>query len=243
MNEVGGVPHELLFDNLKPVVVKPRSCDEEAVISPEWLSFCAHYGTATRVCFPYRAQTKGKVERPIGAVKTFLYAHTFLDLGHLEEELARQDRAYNERVHATTGMTPAERLLLERDFLLPLPERPFAYALKLERVVSRDCFISSRGNRYSVPHAFAGRKVCLSVTPTEVHILSPQGALLSTFPRGAKGGGESRIDPEHWAGLPGAEEALRNLRRLEEMGLSPFRVEKRDLSTCEEAAYGPGGRS
>jgi len=241
--EAGGVPHELLFDNLKPVVVKPRRGDEEAMIATEWLSFCAHYGTSTRVCFPYRAQTKGKVERPIGEVKAFLYPHTFLDLGHLEEELARQDSAYNARVHATTGMTPAERLLLEREFLLPLPERPFTCSLKLERVVSRDCFVSFEGNRYSVPHAFAGRKVRLSVTPAEVHILSPQGALLATFPRGAKGGGESRIDPGHWAGLPGAEEAILNLRRLEEMGLSPFRVEKRSLSYYEEVAYGPGGGS
>ena len=53
------------------------------MIATEWLSFCAHYGTSTRVCFPYRAQTKGKVERPIGEVKAFLYPHTFLDLGHL----------------------------------------------------------------------------------------------------------------------------------------------------------------
>ena len=140
-------------------------------------------------------------------------------------------------------MTPAERLLLKREFLLPLPERPFTCSLKLERVVLRDCFVSFEGNRYFVPHAFAGRKVRLQVTPAEVHILSPQGGLLATFPRGAKGGGESRIDPGHWAGLPGAEEAILNLRRLEEMGPSPFRVEKRSLSYYEEVAYGPGGGS
>ncbi len=238
--EVGGAPHELLFDNLRAVVLKPRSAGEDAVIAPEWLSFCAHYGTTARICFPYRAQTKGKVERPIGVVKSFLYSHTFLDLEHLEKELALNDRAYNARAHATTGMAPEKRLLLEREFLLPLPEKPFSCSLNLWRAVSRDCFVSFEGNMYSVPHAFSGKKVCLKVTPGEVHILSPQGALLSTFPRGARGGGERLLVPDHWAGLPGAEEAICNLRRLEEMGLSPFRVEKRDLSYYEEVAYGRG---
>ncbi len=223
--EVGGTPHELLFDNLKAVVLKPRSPGEDAVVAPEWLSFCAHYGTNARICFPYRAQTKGKVERPIGVVKSFLYSHTFLDLEHLEKELALDDRAWGARVHTTTGMAPENRLLLERKFLLPLPEKPFPHYLNLWRTVSKDCFVSFEGNMYSVPHAFSGKKVCLRVTAGEVRILSPQGALLSAFPggQGRRGeaprprslggpsrGGGGRMQPEKARGngpfpLPGGE--------------------------------------
>ena len=61
--DTGGVTYELLLDNMKPVVVRPRSRDEEAVLADEWVRFCSYYGISTNPCWPYRAQTKGKVER------------------------------------------------------------------------------------------------------------------------------------------------------------------------------------
>lgn len=237
-SSAGGIPQEVLLDNQKPVVVRPRRPGEDAVIADEWLRFCAHYGTSTRACWPYRAQTKGKVERPIGVVKSFLYAHTFLDLEHLEHELSCSDASYNARTHATTGMAPAERLELERSYLLPLPREPFAYAISHRRCVSRDCFVSFEGNLYSAPAAFAGKEVRLRATPQEVIIYSTRGALLASYPRRPKGSGARLLNPDHWQGVPGAEQALETLVRLEEMGLSPYVVEKRDLSVYEEVASG-----
>jgi len=234
----GGIPQEVLLDNQKPVVVRPRRPGEDAVIADEWLRFCAHYGTSTRACWPYRAQTKGKVERPIGVVKSFLYAHTFLDLEHLEHELSCCDASYNARTHATTGMAPAERLELERSYLLPLPREPFAYAVSHRRCVSRDCFVSFEGNLYSAPAAFAGREVRLRATPQEVIIYSSRGALLASYARRPKGAGARLLNPDHWQGVPGAEQAIETLAKLEEMGLSPYVVEKRDLSVYEEVASG-----
>jgi len=46
---------------------------------------------------------------------------------------------------------------------------------------------------------------------------------------------------EHYRGVPGAERAFAHLRRLEEMGLSPFCVEKRDLSVYEAVTDGDQG--
>jgi transposase len=234
----GGVPQEILLDNQRTVVTKPRRRGEDAVIADEWLRFCAHYGTSTRACWPYRAQTKGKVERPIGEVKAFLYAHTFLDLEHLEDELSRSDDLYNNRIHSATGMTPEERLKIERTYLLPLPGEPFACAMSYRRYVSRDCFVSFDGNLYSAPAAFAGREVRLRITQGEVMIYSPQGALLASYARRPKGRGARILNPDHWQGVPGAGRALEALAKLEQMGLSPYVVEKRDLSVYEEAIHG-----
>lgn len=237
-SEAGGVPAELLFDNLKPVVIKPRRSGEEAQIAPEWLRFCAHYGTGTRACWPYRPQTKGKVERPIGVVKSFLANHTFLDLAHLEGELARADAAYNARVHSTTNMTPEARLAIERSYLIELPAEPFAYSLTYDRQVWRDCFLHFDGNQYSAPAPYAGTEIKVRATPSEIHIVSAQGALLAAHARRPKGSGARVLNPEHWTGLAGAPEAISSLVKLQDMGLSPYIVEKRDLAVYEEVAHG-----
>lgn len=75
-----------------------------------------------KVCRPYRAKTKGKVERFNGYLKgSFLVplAATLKSAG-LKLDVA----AANARVHATTGERPERRLALERSVLLPLPSGP-----------------------------------------------------------------------------------------------------------------------
>jgi transposase len=61
---VGGVPAELLFDQLKAVILEDRRPAGDRVLeNAEFLRFAAHWGFRIRACRPYRAQTKGKVER------------------------------------------------------------------------------------------------------------------------------------------------------------------------------------
>ena len=61
----GGVPTELLFDQMRAVVLSDgRVGGGELVLNAACLRFAAHWGFHPRACRPYRAQTKGKVERP-----------------------------------------------------------------------------------------------------------------------------------------------------------------------------------
>lgn len=125
----GGVPRELLFDQLKAVIIEDdRPAGGRVVENPEFLRFAAHWGFRIRACRPYRAQTKGKVERPVSYVrKSLVYGRAFLD----EEDLNAQAadwlaRVANVRVHATTREQPIVRF--ERDeqtALLPLASRPY----------------------------------------------------------------------------------------------------------------------
>ncbi|MBK7785600.1 MAG: IS21 family transposase [Gemmatimonadetes bacterium] len=66
LDDWGGVPRHLLFDQMRSVLTRDdRLAGGGLLTNPECQRFAQHYGFRLRVCRPYRAQTKGKVERPI----------------------------------------------------------------------------------------------------------------------------------------------------------------------------------
>jgi transposase len=135
----GGVPHELLFDQMKAVITRDLRVEGGALIrNAEFLRFAHHWGFTPRACRPYRAQTKGKVERPVRYVRgNFVYGRTFLhdaDLDHQRHHWL--ERVANVRVHATTHQRPRERFDREERFLLqPLALRRYT-SMVLERPVA-----------------------------------------------------------------------------------------------------------
>ena len=128
----GGVPHEVLYDNMKTVVLERNTYGRGAHrFHPGFLDFIKHAGALPRLCQPYRAQTKGKVERFIGYLKrsfwvpfvaTMRQAGLTPDKHAANAAVARWTREVaNARVHATTQEVPAERLLIEQPKLQTLP--------------------------------------------------------------------------------------------------------------------------
>jgi transposase len=127
----GGVPAEVLYDNAKVVVLERLAAGPR--YNPGLLDFAGRYGFAPRLCRPYRAKTKGKVERSIGYVKDrFFVGRTFTDLEDLNcQLLGWLDAIANRREHATTKEVPAARLL--REGLAPLPSTPWAAELRQDQ--------------------------------------------------------------------------------------------------------------
>jgi transposase len=125
----GGVPRELLFDQLKAVVIDDRRPDGGRVIeNPEFLRFAAHWGFRIRACRPYRARTKGKVERPVSYVRrNLVYGREFLGDADLNAETEQWlERVANVRIHGTTKEQPQVRFEREeRVWLLPLASRSY----------------------------------------------------------------------------------------------------------------------
>jgi transposase len=115
-NAFGGVPQELLFDQMRAVVIgDERFCDGALILNAEFLRFATHWGFRPRACRPYRAKTKGKVERPIRYLReSFFYGRTFIN----DEDLNAQaeywvQQTANLRRHRTIGESPQRRF--ERD--------------------------------------------------------------------------------------------------------------------------------
>lgn len=123
----GGVPKELLFDQMKAVITKDlRLLGGQLVRNEEFLRFSAHWDFTARACRPYRAKTKGKVERPISYVRdNFVYGRAFLGDGDLDAQRERWLERANRRIHGTTRVRPALRFEEERGLLRPLALRPY----------------------------------------------------------------------------------------------------------------------
>jgi transposase len=125
----GGVPRELLFDQMKAVITRDLRLQGGALVhNLEFLRFTHHWGFTPRACRPYRAQTKGKVERPVRYVRgNLVYGRTFLNDADLAQQCADWlERVANVRRHGTTDEPPRERFERdERAQLQPLPARRY----------------------------------------------------------------------------------------------------------------------
>jgi transposase len=125
----GGVPRDLLFDQMRSVLTRDdRLAGGGLVHNLELLRFARHYGFRVRVCRPYRAKTKGKVERPIRYLReSFLYGRTFVSDADLNAQaLDWLATVANVRKHATTGWRPADQFAeIEQRTLRSLPERAY----------------------------------------------------------------------------------------------------------------------
>jgi transposase len=138
---IGGVPHEGLYDNMATVVLK-RDVDGRGrhQFHGGMLTLSRDYGFALRLCRPYRARTKGKVERGIRYVRESFFAPLLAEFRQRNESLtlaiinarfdAWQREVANQRIHGTTGEKPAERLLIERSHLFPLPDTRVAPSIR-----------------------------------------------------------------------------------------------------------------
>jgi transposase len=128
----GGVPEHVLFDNTKAVVIDRDAYGEgQHRWNVELLNLADECGFIPRLCRPYRAQTKGKVERFNGYLKgsfvvplaaTVEASGLTLDVDIANQHVRRWlDEVANARVHATTKAVPAVRLAEERAVMLPAP--------------------------------------------------------------------------------------------------------------------------
>ena len=127
----GGVPQELLFDQMRAVVLSDeRLGGSGLVLNSEFLRFAAHWGFRPRACRPYRARTKGKVERPIRYLRqSFFYGRTFLNDEDLNAQAERWlEQIANARRHRTLGEAPRVRFERdERPTLRPLAAHPYPH--------------------------------------------------------------------------------------------------------------------
>jgi transposase len=193
---LGGVPEQILYDRMRTAVL--GEVDTRGIVyNDKLLALAGHYGYLPKACRPYRAKTKGKVERPFRYVREdFFLARSFRNLGDLNAQLTQWlDQVANRRRHGTTGRIVVEHFAEEQPSLKALPAGPFNAVLRLERRISHEGMISVGGNLYSVPDGTRRRPVEVQVTAAEVRILE-DGRLIAVHPV-LEGRGRRRIAEGH----------------------------------------------
>lgn len=130
LSDLGGATGEVLTDR-DPALVIGQTSDGRAIFAPEWADLALSLAVTPKACRPYRAKTKGKVERVVREVKEDLLPWLTGQVLPVRPSLADYDelgrRWANEvvgaRRHRTTGRIVSDAWDEERAVLRPIPAR------------------------------------------------------------------------------------------------------------------------
>lgn len=204
----GGVPAELVYDNLKQVVIR-HLVGRTAQLNGTFEDFACHYRFKVVACPPYASWCKGKVERP------FHYARESFWRGYAYENLSRTNQDLRcwlsgvalDRIHGTTAQKVSERFEIEKPKLGDLPRRAYDTSDKTVRTVYKDCRISFDCNSYVLPHFYVGKKVVVKARDGEISIFHDEN-LIVRYPQ-PEGKGHLIQDPRFYEALRADKEQLK----------------------------------
>jgi hypothetical protein len=162
----GGVPQEVLIDNLKTGVESRAGGNVRW--HPKYKELAVACGFRPIAHFSMRPKTKGRVERIVRFVRQrFFEGRKVADVEQFDlEALQWLSTRANVRVHRITRERPCDRFAIERESLRPLPK----YDLVIEepRVADPYALVSVDGVRYSIPPAFARQRLILQRRPHDL---------------------------------------------------------------------------
>ena len=192
----GGIPDEILYDNMKQVRTGPGKLNATLV------DFAAHHAFTAKTHRAYRPRTKGKVERPNHYLDhNFLAGRSFEGLDDLNARGKHWlNHTANVRVHGTTKERPIDLFEKERGLLTPIADvRPYHFIDPVTRVVSYESMIRFDGSAYSVPPCHAGKTVHVAADGGQI-VVRVDDAIVAEH-RQAVGRGACVVNPDHMAEL------------------------------------------
>ena len=157
--EFGGVPHEILFDNMATVVDRLSSTYRTIVINKKFAQFGKDVGFVINTCRPYRPQTKGKIECVAKLMDRLrVYNKEFTTIEELDEivktlmkEINNEDINFVEK--------PVDRLKEEQKYLSSMPSIDCIsqyFRQNKGYKVSKESMITYKKHKYSVPIKYIG---------------------------------------------------------------------------------------
>jgi transposase len=232
----GGVAIADIFDNMKTVVLS--HAPHATVFNRRFLEYARARGFAVVACNVRKGNEKGRVERPIGFVRTrFWPGRRFTDLVDLNMQAMRwRDDFANHRVHEETGKVPALVFRHEEQHRLkPIPPTPFDVDDVETNGVTKMFRVTFDRNRYSVPWRLASQSVLVRANDDAVAIFLGEKQIAAH--RRSWSVGEDIEHPSHREGL------LQMKPRAAAGGLPPGLVGLDETGTTYFKIFAAGGRS
>jgi transposase len=185
LTALGGVPRQIVSDNLKSGITK--ACFYEPTVNRTYADMAAHYRTAIIPARPYKPRDKAKVEVGVQVVQRWILARLrnrrFFSLGELNLAIRELVDQLNDRPMRGWGTT--RRALfeqLDQPALLGLPPMPYEYADWKCCRVNLDYHIEIDRHFYSVPFRLLRQEVEARITAKTVEIFQ-RGKLVATHLR------------------------------------------------------------
>ena len=206
---LGGVPGTVLADRMG--CLKGGVVANVVVPAPAYLRFAAHYGFRPDFCQAADPESKGIVENLVGYAKSDLMTPQapFGDLAAGNVAAAAWCAEVNGVMHSEICAVPAERLVIERELLAPLPSLRASIGRLVTRKAGRLSCVRFASARYSVPVALIG---------TQVGVRTDDGRLLAVVAATGEvvaghvlvAPGEASVRDEHYGGpRPAPRRAVR----------------------------------
>jgi hypothetical protein len=178
--ECGGVPEEVLCDNMSSIVDidgKTRKVNEK------FKQFAKDFGFEVKLCKVRHSYTKGKVE----SNNKFLdwlkpYDGEFGDETELIDIIKMINKTVNTQVCQGTGVTPMLLFQEEKEYLKPLPrEQIIQYYLELDKPVQvqPDALVHYSKKKYSVPPEYIGKSVFIKEESGYINIYDQEKQIAS----------------------------------------------------------------
>jgi transposase len=179
----GGVPREILYDNLKSAVLE--RVGDAIRFHPTLLELSAFYRYSPKPVAPARGNEKGRVERAIRYVRdSFFAARSFDGLDDLNRQaLVWCDGPASDRLcPEDRKRTVREAFTEDRSRLIALPPDRFPCDQRLDVHVGKTPYVRFDLNDYSVPHDCVRRTLSVIASFDSIRILDGQ-ATIAEHPR------------------------------------------------------------
>jgi transposase len=162
-DDIGGMPHEIWFDNMKQVVDHQKSDFHGVVLNERFKQYAMDAGFKPIVARPFRPQTKGKVEA-LARLMEQLYVYdgefdTWEDLGEIVSVFGIE---INLEKSQGSGRVPFDDLDNTEKGYLRLTDTQLLQTYsthKLWRVVSKESMVNYDNRKYSVPLEYIGKRL------------------------------------------------------------------------------------
>ena len=169
----GGVPTEIVTDNMKTVMDEARTEYSDGKINIRFQQFADNYGFRVHPCIAGRPQTKAKVEAPMKILDEIRAYNGKLNYCELNELVKRINDRVNSQINQGTGRIPIMYFQKEKAFLHNLPtdaiRKPYQIVNHTAKV-NRSSMFQYNGCQYSVPPEYVGKYVSLQVYDGYIHV-------------------------------------------------------------------------
>ena len=179
----GGVPLQMVYDNLK-TVVDTVFVGKERKFNRRFMALANHYLFEPVACTPAAGWEKGQVENQVGNIREWLFTPRakFESFNALNQWLEKRCEELSSRQHPTlTSLTVADCFLKEQPLLRQIT-RPFAGYIEHLLKVSKTCLIRLDRNNYSVPAKWVGQTVSVRVTAYSLSVVA-KGEIIAEHQR------------------------------------------------------------